>query len=57
MKMLAEYLDTALKFEQLAAGEKDPKVKADFEKQAAAYRSLAEKKAKEYGLKTPSDRR
>jgi ABC-type Zn uptake system ZnuABC Zn-binding protein ZnuA len=57
MKMLAEYLDTAIKFEQMAAQEKDPKLKADFEKQAAAYRKLAEKRAKEYGLKMPSDRR
>jgi hypothetical protein len=56
MKMLAEYLDSALKFEQMAAHEKDPKL-ADFEKQAAAYRKLAEKRAKEYGLKMPSDRR
>jgi hypothetical protein len=53
MKMLAEYLDSALKFEQMAADEKDPKLKADFEKQAAAYRKLAEKRAKEYGLKMP----
>jgi hypothetical protein len=53
MKMLAEYLDTAMKFEQLAAAEKDPKTKAEFEKQAAAYRKLAEKRAKEYGLKPP----
>jgi hypothetical protein len=57
MKMLAEYLDSALKFEQMAAHEKDPKLKADFEKQAAAYRKLAEKRAKEYDLKMPSDRR
>ena len=53
MKMLAEYLDTAIKFEQMAAAEKDPNLKADFERQAAAYRKLAEKRAKEYGLKTP----
>ena len=53
MKMLAEYLDTAIKFEQLAATEQDPKAKADFEKQAVAYRKLAEKRAKEYGLKPP----
>jgi hypothetical protein len=49
MKMLAEHLDTAMKFEQMAAVEKDPKIRADFEKQAAAYRKLAEKRAKEYG--------
>ena len=55
MKMLAEYLDTAIKFEQMAAAEKDQTLKADFEKQAAAYRKLAEKRAKEYGLKMPPD--
>jgi hypothetical protein len=39
MKMLAEYLDMAMKFEAMAAQENDPTLKADFEKQAAAYRS------------------
>jgi hypothetical protein len=53
MKMLAEYFDMAIKFEQMAAQEHDPKLKAQFEKQAAAYRKLAEKRAKEYGLKIP----
>jgi hypothetical protein len=56
MKMLAEYFDTAMKFEQMAANENDPKLKAEFEKQASAYRKLAEKRAKEYGLNMPSDR-
>jgi len=55
MKMLAEYLDTAIRFEQMAAHESDPKLKADFEKQAAAYRKLAEKRAKEHGLKIQSN--
>lgn len=54
--MLAEYLDRAIEFEHLAAAERDPKLKADLEKQAAAYRKLAEKRAKEYGLQTPSGR-
>ena len=54
--MLADYLDTALQFEQMAAAEKDPTLQANFEKQAAAYRKLAEKRAKEYGLDMPSDR-
>ena len=57
MKMLAEYVDMAIKFEQMAASENDPKLKADFEKQAAAYRKLAEKRAKEYGLEMPPERR
>jgi hypothetical protein len=38
MKMLAEYLDTAIRFEQMPAHEKDQKLKADFERQAADYR-------------------
>ena len=54
--MLADYLESAVKFEQMAAHEKDTKLKADFEKQAAAYRKLAEKRAKEYGLNAPSER-
>ena len=53
MKMLAEYLENAVQFEQMAADEKDPKLKAEFERQAASYRKLAEKRAKEYGLDMP----
>jgi len=53
MKMLAEYLDTAIRFEQMAAAENDPTLKGDFEKQAAAYRKLAEKRATKYGLNKP----
>jgi hypothetical protein len=55
MKMLAEYLDSAIKFETMAAVETDAKLKAQFEKQAVAYRKLAEKRAMEYGLKPPSE--
>jgi hypothetical protein len=39
----------------MAAEESDPKLKADFEKQAASYRKLAEKRAKEYGLTVPPE--
>jgi hypothetical protein len=53
MKMLVEYLENAIKFEQMAAEEKDAKLKAQFEKQAFAYRKLAEKRAKDFGLKAP----
>ena len=56
MKRLAEYLDTAITLEQMAGTERDPELKVELEKQAAAYRKLAEKRAKEYGLKMPSDR-
>jgi len=34
MKMIAEYLENAIKFEGLAADEANPNLKADFEKQA-----------------------
>ena len=53
MKMLAEYLETAIRFERMAAEEEDPTLKANFEKQAAAYRKLAEKRAKQYNLTPP----
>ena len=55
MKMLAEYLENAVQFEQMAADEKDPKLKAEFVRQAASYRKRAEKRAKEYGLNMPPD--
>jgi hypothetical protein len=40
-------------FEQMAAEEKDPKLRADLEKQAQSYRKLAEKRAKKYKLPMP----
>ena len=45
MKMVAEYLEKALDFEQLAAAETVTKLKADLTKQAEAYRKLAAKRA------------
>jgi hypothetical protein len=53
MKMLAEYVENAHKFERMAASEKDPKLKAEFEKQAAAYRKLAMQRAEKHGLQIP----
>jgi hypothetical protein len=53
MKMIAEYLDHALSFERMAADEKNPKIKAVFEKQAAAYRKLAAERTKKLGLDDP----
>ena len=53
MKMIAEYLEHALAFERLAAVEIIPTVKDDFEKQAAAYRSLAAKRAALLGVEPP----
>ena len=42
----------ALSFERMAA-ENDPQLKADLEKQAAAYRRLATARAKELGMEPP----
>jgi hypothetical protein len=50
MKMLAEYLEKAIQFETMAGQEKDPKLRAELEKQALAYRKLAVRRAKEYKL-------
>jgi len=49
MKLVAEYLADALKFERLAAEEKDEDLKLSLLQQASAYRKLAEKRAKELG--------
>jgi hypothetical protein len=53
MKMLAEYLERVITFERMASDEKDAKLKADLEKQAAAYRKLAVQRAKQYKLDLP----
>ena len=45
MKMVAEYLEKALHFEQLAATENDSQLKASLIKQAVAYRKLASERA------------
>ena len=46
MKMVAEYLAEAAKFEELASEEKDPKFKSLLEKQAKDYRKLAAERAR-----------
>jgi hypothetical protein len=56
MKLLTEYLDRAVQFENLAAAETDPKFKEQLENQAKAYRQLAAKRAQELGLPLPSPR-
>jgi hypothetical protein len=53
VKMIAEYLENAFKFERMAAEETDPKLKANLEKQAVAYRKLASERAHKLGLKPP----
>lgn len=54
MKMLADYVENAIKFAKMAAREGDPTVKAQYEAHAAAYRKLAEYRAKKYGLQMPT---
>jgi len=54
MKLLNEYLDHALTFERLASQENNPEFRAQFEKQAAAYRKFAAERAAKFGLPAPS---
>jgi hypothetical protein len=56
MKMIAEYLEHALQFERMAADEENPKIKAQFEKQALAYRKLAAERAAKLGMEPPPPR-
>jgi hypothetical protein len=53
VKLVAEYLDNALAFERIATAEKNPTLKSEFEKEAAAYRRLAAKRAIDLGLEPP----
>jgi hypothetical protein len=55
MKMIAEYLDKALHFEQMAALEKNAPFKAQLEAQAQAYRNLAKERAERQGLPLPPE--
>jgi len=51
--MIAEYLEHALQFERMAADEKNAGLKAQLQKQAAAYRKLAAERANKLGLRPP----
>ena len=53
MRMIAEYLEHATRFEQMAELEIDPKFKAGLLAQAAAYRKLAEQRAKKLNISIP----
>ena len=53
MKLVAEYLLDAIKFEQMAEDTKDEVLKAACRKQAADYRKLALKRAKQLGMPLP----
>jgi hypothetical protein len=50
VKLIAEYLEEAVKFDRMAAEATDPKLKASLQGQAAAYRKLADKRAAELNL-------
>jgi hypothetical protein len=54
MKLLTEYLERAVSLERLAEGEPDSIFKTQLLDQAAAYRKLAGKRARDYGLPAPS---
>jgi hypothetical protein len=54
MKLLGEYIEHALHFERLAADEDNPKLKAQLQGQARAYRKLAAERATKLGLPAPS---
>jgi hypothetical protein len=50
LDLLTQYIDHALTFERMADAEPNQGLKADFERQASAYRRLAAKRAKRLGL-------
>jgi hypothetical protein len=54
MKLLTEYLERAISLERMAADEPDSTFRTQLLDQAAAYRKLAAKRAKDYGLPAPS---
>jgi hypothetical protein len=53
MKLIVEYVADAVKFEHLAALERNPELRAALEKQAASYRKLAEERARKLGVPPP----
>ena len=53
MKLVAEYLVDAIKFDRMAEDAADVALKASFRKQAAEYRKLALKSAKLLGMSPP----
>ena len=55
MKLVTEYLEQAVQFEALAASERDPKLKAELERQTAAYHKLAAQRANQLGCPCRND--
>jgi hypothetical protein len=54
VKLVTEYLADAIKFDQMADDATDVALKTSFRKQAAEYRKLALKRAKQLGMPPPS---
>jgi len=54
VKLLMQYLERALQLEKPAQSEQDTAFKGQLLDQARAYRKLAAKRAKDYGLPAPS---
>ena len=55
LDLLTQYIDHALTFERMAEAEPNQRLKADFERQASAYRRLAAQRARRLGLPLPSE--
>jgi hypothetical protein len=55
LDLLTQYIDHALTFERMAEAEPNQGLKADFERQASAYRRLAAQRARRLGLPLPSE--
>jgi hypothetical protein len=53
MKLIMEYVESAIRFEHLAALETNPERSAVLKKQAAAYYQLADERAKKIGVPQP----
>jgi hypothetical protein len=54
LKLLTDYIERALQFEELAKSEAEEAFKAELLTQAEAYRKLAAQRAQKYGLPPPS---
>jgi hypothetical protein len=50
LKLLTDYIERALQFEELAKSEAEEAFKAELLTQAEAYRKLAAQRAQKYGL-------
>jgi len=55
LDLLTQYLDHALTFEAMAEAEPNQRLRAEFERQASAYRRLAAQRARRLGLPLPSE--